>query len=67
MTEAKMQWQRAEGCLERIVKGEARKKVESSSKKSKDSGWVLPLFKGRKSVLAIFRESLDALESPAFE
>lgn len=28
-----MQWQRAEGCLERIVIGEARKKVESSSKK----------------------------------
>lgn len=29
-----MQWQRAEGCLERIVwGGEARKKVESSSKK----------------------------------
>jgi len=27
-----MQWQRGEGCLERIVKGEPRKKVESSSK-----------------------------------
>ena len=32
VTEAKMQWQRGEGCLERIVKGEPRKKVESSSK-----------------------------------
>lgn len=32
VTEAKTQWQRGGGCLERMVKGEAREKVESGSK-----------------------------------
>lgn len=32
LTEAETQWQRGGGCLERMVKGEAREKVESGSK-----------------------------------
>ena len=67
MTEAETQRQRGGGCLERLVKGEARERSSLLQNKSKGSGWMLPAFKGRKSVLALFRENLDALESPVFE